>query len=132
MTWKPAKRYFHHPRVHFNFFTVALFKMKILKCCVFSFQQTKPSKLKGLKKHKAKVKCGPTYYYYSKTGRMTCSLFIFSSSSQSKAMQLEWEDPPGATSSDFLSEAAKVIFTARRLNDQSTHDGLLSQQIVSK
>lgn len=63
---------------------------------------------------------------------MTCSLFIFSSSSQSKAMQLEWEDPPGATSSDFLSEAAKVIFTARRLNDQSTHDGLLSQQIVSK
>ncbi|XP_027143715.1 uncharacterized protein LOC104925772 isoform X2 [Larimichthys crocea] len=56
---------------------------------------TKPSKLKGLKKHKAK----------------------------SKAMQLEWEDPPGATSSDFLSEAAKAEWLAAQM-DERTMAGL--------
>lgn len=54
---------------------------------------------------------------------MTCSLYYL----QSKAMYLECEDPPGATSSDYLSEAAKVKFapfkvenSAKYLNNQST------------
>ncbi|TKS93140.1 Apolipoprotein L domain-containing protein 1 [Collichthys lucidus] len=52
---------------------------------------TKPSKRKGLKKHKAK----------------------------SKAMQPEWEDPPGATSSDFLSEAAKAEWLAAQMDERA-------------
>ncbi|KAM7366448.1 hypothetical protein PAMP_015886 [Pampus punctatissimus] len=53
--------------------------------------QKKPSKLKGFKKHKAK----------------------------SKAMQLEYEDPPGATSSDYLSEAAKAEWLAAQMDEHA-------------
>ncbi|CAK6975552.1 uncharacterized protein si:cabz01007807.1 isoform X1 [Scomber scombrus] len=51
----------------------------------------KPSKLKGLKKLKAK----------------------------SKAMQLECEDPPGATSSDYLSEAARAEWLAAQMDERA-------------
>ncbi|KAM7377105.1 hypothetical protein PAMA_013741 [Pampus argenteus] len=51
----------------------------------------KPSKLKGFKKHKAK----------------------------SKAMQLEYKDPPGATSSDYLSEAAKAEWLAAQMDERA-------------
>ncbi|XP_042367815.1 uncharacterized protein si:cabz01007807.1 isoform X2 [Plectropomus leopardus] len=55
----------------------------------------KQSKLKGLKKHKAK----------------------------NKATQQEFEDPPGAASSDFLSEAAKAEWLAAQ-NDEHAMAGL--------
>lgn len=86
-----------------------------------SFQQKKPLKLKGLKKHKAKVNqcCLMCFLSHEgekgfcshgcqiiKTKRMTFS-FCFNLY-QSKAMNPECEAPPGATSSDYLSEAAKV------------------------
>ncbi|XP_044040782.1 uncharacterized protein si:cabz01007807.1 isoform X3 [Siniperca chuatsi] len=58
-------------------------------------KQKKPFKLKGLKKHKAK----------------------------SKAMHQECEDPPGATSSDYLSEAAKAEWLAAQ-EDERTIAGL--------
>ncbi|XP_042257438.1 uncharacterized protein si:cabz01007807.1 isoform X4 [Thunnus maccoyii] len=51
----------------------------------------KLSKLKGLKKYKAK----------------------------SKAMQLECEDPPGATCSDYLSEAAKAEWLAAQMDERA-------------
>ncbi|KAK2862927.1 hypothetical protein Q5P01_002460 [Channa striata] len=51
----------------------------------------KPSKLKGFKKSKAK----------------------------SKAMYLEDEDPPGATSSDYLSEAAKAEWLAAQKDEEA-------------
>ncbi|XP_047433370.1 uncharacterized protein si:cabz01007807.1 isoform X2 [Mugil cephalus] len=51
----------------------------------------KLSKLKGRKKHKAK----------------------------SKAMYAEGEDPPGATSSDFLSEAAQAEWLAAQMDEQA-------------
>ncbi|XP_045921683.1 uncharacterized protein si:cabz01007807.1 isoform X9 [Micropterus dolomieu] len=51
----------------------------------------KSSKLKGLKKQKAK----------------------------NKAMHLECEDPPGATSSDYLSEAAKAEWLAAQMDERA-------------
>ncbi|XP_049923695.1 uncharacterized protein si:cabz01007807.1 isoform X2 [Epinephelus moara] len=53
--------------------------------------QKKPSKLKGLKKHKAK----------------------------SKAIQEEYEDPPGAAPSDFLSEAARAEWLAAQKDEHA-------------
>ncbi|XP_049423552.1 uncharacterized protein si:cabz01007807.1 isoform X6 [Epinephelus fuscoguttatus] len=53
--------------------------------------QKKPSKLKGLKKHKAK----------------------------SKAIQEECEDPPGAVPSDFLSEAARAEWLAAQKDEHA-------------
>ncbi|XP_074479526.1 uncharacterized protein LOC141760543 isoform X4 [Sebastes fasciatus] len=52
----------------------------------------KSSKFKGFKKHKAK---------------------------ESKAMQPEWEDPPGATSSDFMSEAAQAEWLAAQKDERA-------------
>ncbi|XP_070785888.1 uncharacterized protein [Enoplosus armatus] len=52
----------------------------------------KSSKLKGFKKHKAK----------------------------NKAMHLECEDPPGATSGDYLSEAAKAEWVAAQMDERAT------------
>lgn len=83
---------------------------------LFCFQQKKPSKLKGLKKHKAKVKLISNHT--NKLGSAVRSLktrerhahFLLSLSHQSKAIQEECEDPPGAVPSDFLSEAARVRF----------------------
>ncbi|KAI3376244.1 hypothetical protein L3Q82_016753, partial [Scortum barcoo] len=65
---------------------------------VFVLSHKKPFKLKGLKK---------------------VNLF----SSHGKAMQLECEDPPGATSSDYLSEAAKAEWLAAQ-KDGYTMAGL--------
>lgn len=90
----------------------------ILKHIFFYFQQKKSQKVRGFKKHKAKVNL--TYFLSHEENKGFTLIAVrslkkkkknwhphFSISCQSKAMQ-ECEDPPGATSSDFLSEAAKV------------------------
>ncbi|XP_023138272.2 uncharacterized protein si:cabz01007807.1 isoform X3 [Amphiprion ocellaris] len=56
-----------------------------------SCKPKKTSKLKGFKKYKAKI----------------------------KAMQLEGEDPPGATSSDYLSEAAQAEWLAAQMDERA-------------
>ncbi|XP_070711298.1 uncharacterized protein, partial [Pempheris klunzingeri] len=58
---------------------------------VESCKPKKPLKLKGFRKHKAK----------------------------SKSMDLEYEDPPGATSSDYLSEAAKAEWLAAQMDEHA-------------
>lgn len=48
---------------------------------------------------------GINYFAFIRMAHLLSSVFVMH---QKKAMDLEYEDPPGATSADYLSEAARV------------------------
>ncbi len=112
MSWKRVNRFVTGVFLHyFDFISFNTWFSSIS-----SFQQKKTSKLKVLRKLKSKV----SHHVWRKrdftliavgalkTREWFAHLLLSFFPHQSKIMRLQSEDPPGATSSDYLSEAAKV------------------------
>ena len=127
-SWESANRYSWRSHVHLHCFTLGLFNIWFSYVFFFFFLTEEGIKTQSPQK----VQGEPVQSTFRLKSRsrgnlflllfLCCSRFVTSLSCQNKSMHLDSDDPPGATSGDFMSEAARVSLgnTTRYLNEEPT------------